>query len=180
MRPGTGVQEEAIDVLGGLEVRESMPALAALLQHPEGRVRVKAASWLCHFGSKEGVPVLLKEAQGLIFLNALRRPETWRKLRAGPPVEEVVGTGKDMLDRTARKAGLALEWSPESLGGPRRWIVGSRSPGDPEDRSTMLQVLVNYTHSNYESVLEPDRISVLSSREALAFWTKWWGEGNGK
>ncbi len=175
-----GVQEEAIEVLGQLEVREAMPVLATLLEDPKVGVRVEAASWLCHFGSKEGVPVLLKESRSLIFLNALRRPEQWRKLRAGPPVEEVVGTGKEMLDRTAKQAGIALDWSPESLGGPRRWIVGRRRPRDSEDRTTLLQVLINYTHSHMESVLEGDRISVLTSREALSFWMEWWKTENGK
>ena len=79
-----------------------------------------------------------------------------------------------------QKAGITLEWSPESLGGPRRWIVGRRRPRETEGRTTLLQVLINYTHSHTESILEEDRISILSSREALAFWMGWWKEENRK
>lgn len=170
--PKSAIRDDVIEVLAGMEDRESIPAFVELLSDPERRVRIEAAAWLCHFGSKEGVPVLLQESERLVFLNALRRPDLWRKLRAEPRLEDVPGTGKDMLDATAKKAGWRLEWSQDSFGS-RRWIVGRRGPRTGE-QPTLLQVLMDYACSQVESVLDTDRISILSTREALAFWQKWW------
>ena len=82
--------------------------LAHLLTDPHPGVRVSAASWLCRNGSREGVPALLEESDGLVFLNALRRPDAWKRLLERVSIADLAAHSREARNVGARRGRGAI------------------------------------------------------------------------
>src|SRR5258707_15065109 len=80
--PDTSLLLATVQALEQLDAREALDDVLPLLQLDDDELRTQAAGWLCHAGRREGAEVLLKAQSRLIPLNALRRPEVWKKLAA--------------------------------------------------------------------------------------------------
>lgn len=162
--PDSGVRKAAIWTLGKLGSKATLAPLARLLEDPDGELRVAAGSALCRLGSDEGVPVLLKEATELLYLNALRQPELWARLEKKVLSATLPGVYEDTLDRVVRDSGLKLDWP----GRPKE----TRCFGGDWALLDGLRVAIDGTPE--EAVLEPDTIRILPRDKALAFWIEWW------
>lgn len=165
--PDRSVRGRAARTLDLLGAAGSVPGIVALLQDDAGEVRRAAAEALCGLGRKEGVPALMEQASlsssaGFGSLNALRRREAWRRLRA------VSLRAGDALESASKGSGLAIDGSalgpserrPESV-----WFPPWEGPSDGADLLTRMAV---------EAILEEDRIRLVPREQAALFWKDWW------
>ena len=166
-----GMRSHALDALDWLEAGEAIPEVAALLKHSYCSTRVQAASWLCGRGAREGAPMLIEESRDLTALNALRRPELWRKLRRTPWTLSRHRSSKDLPGFLAKEWGLALE----TPAGAKEWVrVSTQTPREP---STVLELLRgDALQERLQLIVEKDRIRLVPYDDALAFWKAWLSE----
>ncbi|HVR83077.1 MAG TPA: HEAT repeat domain-containing protein, partial [Planctomycetota bacterium] len=189
----------AASALASLGARETIPDLLRLVEDPSVLVRLAVANALCTLGSRAGVPALLQKCADLRWpiregtsnvsvgkspgiLNALRQPELWKRLKGTAVTPDLRSTRKANLERIAKAAGLSLDWSPSVQPDLDGWILGRRLRPQGIRGWTFLDELqhdlrgrwVGSRSPRYEAVLEPDRIRILTSDEALQFWTGWW------
>jgi HEAT repeat protein len=173
------VRWTALRALGRLEDREGLPLMKPLLNDARPALRLQAASWMCRLGSKEGAPMLLAEADHLVSLNALRRPEQWARLDSGEFKEDLEGTTREMLERVVVAAGLAMEVSPGALDYEERWNVNRWRTRVREDGGRLPEVLEHLLPESCTAILESDRIRIVGREEGFQFWQEWW-EREGK
>jgi HEAT repeat protein len=182
------LRKAAVKSLAKLGAKESAPSILKLLDDPQVAVRIAAASCLCEFGRSEGVPTILKEcgdprldweeSPALTFLNALRRPEAWRKLSGKSLAWGLTGDwglegprGK-ILERIASTAGLALELPPDAPWAReedqvQKWCGPTTLPQD---------LLLMLSSTGFDAIVESDRIRLVPHAEALKLWQQWWQE----
>jgi hypothetical protein len=193
------VRSSAASALASLGAREKIPDIARLVEDPSVIVRLAVANALCELGSREGIPALLKECADLRWpireggsntsigkspriLNALRQPDLWKRLGGTSAVPDVKVTRKSNIERIAKEAGLALDWSPSVKPDGDGWISSRRLRPQGMKSWTFLDELDHILYGRwggsrsprYEAVLEPDRIRIMTYDEALQFWTGWW------
>lgn len=176
------VRVAAIGVAARLWGKGAMPALKTALEEREPATRVSAASWLCVLGSTEGVPILLNEQKNLIFLNALRQPDLWRRLAEKKISGDPLGPRRGVFEAVAKQAGLEVAWPSSAKEDP--WMSRFWSVWRP-DRATIVDAMrgmIDSLHasSQFVAVFEPDRIEVLPRDEALKFWREWWSHQDRK
>jgi hypothetical protein len=166
--PDRGVRGRAALVLGMLDAGEAVPGIARLLQDDAGEVRRAAAEALCFLGAREGVSALLEQAAlssgaGLGALNALRRRETWRRLR------EIQVKGREVLEAVSRGAGLGIDAAalgPSEKPAPECfWFPPWEGPSNGADLLKKMP---------FEAILEADRIRMVPAAQAADFWKEWW------
>lgn len=166
------VRSIAASALGNLGAKDAVPNLAKLLKDESSHVRSSGASSLIRLDSQKGVPTLLEEAEAdeyvsLFPLNRLRQPEVYRRIQG----TEWVGTGgtvKEVLEELAKAAGMKLDPGSVPLGND---FFEELSEG-PLLGIGVLQDLS--LEKPWQVVLEPDRMRVLSRKDALDFWKAWW------
>jgi HEAT repeat protein len=157
----------AARALGDMRAKETVPEIVKLLKDSNELVRQSAARSLCLLGSKDGVAELLKVCD-LLYLNALRRHDLWESLGSTPLVVNARGPRKQILERTASKAGVRTQGEMET----EPFITGEV---ELRGRTTLLKALESILGNKYEAVLEEkDRIRIMSRDEALKFWRTWW------
>jgi hypothetical protein len=179
LRGGTaGERLRAIANLGRMGARSEIPRIVPFLKGLDQSERVTAAVWLCHLGSKEGVPVLLEEAQYLTFLNALREPEVWHNLRARYPSGGGLSSPRSqkyLIGNWAEAVRLKLNWCSASEGDCWSWWVSSSI-----DLANLRQVwgsdllYEDLYDGRFSAILEKDQVRVVPTRTALEFWETWW------
>ena len=159
-----------IEALDALEDDRALPQMRALLTHRMISVRVAAAEWLVHRGHREGVEVLLRDSWKLGALNALRRPEAWKRLRSTRLKERMTGPILKILPRLAKKAGLEVEWPLED----EFWMFHWRTLHSEVHTYSLWSGMALMTSRASGPILESDRIRCLSREDARAFWSAWW------
>jgi HEAT repeat protein len=97
-------------------------------------------------------------------LNAIRKPDAWRRLRDATLPRDLEGMPQEVLAAIARQAGLPLEGSVDS---PRFVRVRSRN-----GLTSLLDALESATEGAF--VLESDRIRILPGSDVRRFWKAWW------
>jgi len=166
-----GLRREALRVFARLGTFPSGGGFLECLKDPASSVRCEAASALCRMGRREGVAVLLAEAErwtgvDLNVLNALRRPEEWKKLESARLKEQVSGPIRTLVPKLVEQAGFRLVWPKETVVREWRSHEGWAGPG-----RRIVDALLDFLHgSPCEMVLEAGEVRLIPSHEAPAFW----------
>ena len=135
-----------------------------------------AAMWLCREGRKVAIRPLLDDGEVYVPLNALRRPQEWKKLRATRLAGDLDGSLPELAERIAVAAGLTLDWQSETLEPDLKALLATYRILNHDGRLTAdeaLLALVRLMDSDYEVVLEPGRLRVIPWDEAWEFWERW-------
>jgi hypothetical protein len=114
-------------------------------------------------GSPDGVPALLGALHEQFALNALRRPDLWKKLASIQAPNRGGYRGEYLeTEALAAAAGLKLD-----VGGRENdaWFHRDYGP-----RSLLKALEMS------SAILEEDRLRVLPPDEAWRFWSAWWRE----
>ena len=160
----------ALDSLARIGDWESAPQVERLLGDLEPEVRRAAAGWLAKSGSRAGHAVFVEDAEAPFFtLNALRSPESWKRLLGSPAPATVDGTGPE---RIARLAGVKIDLNA-AKGRMARWLDGTGTWTYLKETSA-AQALEQMTRdAPFELILETDRVRIVSRDEAHKFWRAW-------
>ncbi len=115
----------------------------------------------------------------LSAMNALRHPGAWQELQAAAVQGSLRGTHRSLLSEVARQAGMELEvpesryWKEEMWMSKSGWIRSRRG------QVPVLEALEELLPGEpYAFVVEPGRIRVLHTQEALEFWSRWAAKEN--
>lgn len=144
-------------------------------------VRALSAESLCRLGSRDGVPVLFKAVEDswdngkMTPMNALRKPQLWRRLRGRTLSRRVRGRIRDLLEPIAREASFPVEAVPEALESVRK----NGSTAGPEwtwaAGTPVLEALEAMAwERGCTLVLEADTIRIQNRYKAITFWKEWW------
>lgn len=172
------IRYHAMDLLAEVEGREAEAEIAKLLSDPEDFNRISAAIRLCHMGSRAAVAAMLKDEShySRISLNALRKPDLWKKLREKTVPGDYKIVGSEMLKLVAKETGMAYDGPefhvPVSTAGPA--FAWDRTEEPP--RIPLTDALGWCAGGERDILLEDDRIRVVSRDEARRFWQAWWDE----
>ncbi|HLF93229.1 MAG TPA: HEAT repeat domain-containing protein [Planctomycetota bacterium] len=167
------VAAAAADALAELGVREAAPLIRELVPGLFSRDRFSRPGALCRLGFREAVPALLGDPDRCSFLNAVRHPEAYERLRTRRLGSGVEGARGVLLDRLLRDAGWTLE-GPADSPLARAWRASHFWSGDDGGRLSALHVLEGCARGPYTFVVEKDRVRILPVLEALDFWAAWW------
>jgi HEAT repeat protein len=152
--------------------------------------RWEAAEFLCERGDRRAVPEVLRLSEELEWgphgLNALRRPEVWKKLRERRMPADEEGAAPNLLARLGRRAGLEVRWesgtSFDELAFRTDWVDLGWYSADLD----LIEVLDRAfdetpggrpawrTNCPVDFILEDDHIRILPRGEAIKFWKAWW------
>ncbi len=194
--PNLLLRKRASELFARLNLECALPEILKLMQEGDPNVRVPLATLACRFGSRRGAPILLEAAAGgkadLGALNALRRPEAWKRLSCELPLtislgfdvkrgkEDRIslpsfrGTAESLWREAGTMAGLPVDLPP------REQKKGSEPDATLEILNhqgwTTLVDLLRESLGAFEYILEDDRIRILPRQEALAFWREWSSE----
>jgi hypothetical protein len=144
--------------------------------------RQTAVTMLCRNGRRDALPIMFASDfdQGYSFpyleLNAVRSPETWKRLRERALDRAVYGTASELTAMIATQAGLVVEGPPQGSSLLPTWQnyhLRLQEWGRP---LSLLEALERLRHSRWAFVLESDRIRVLSVADAGKFWNEWWAK----
>jgi HEAT repeat protein len=162
----------AAGALGGLEDRESLPALRALLRHTDQEVRLAAARAVCAMGEREGARILVEEdALRLFVLNRLRQPAMWKKLSETALRESIEGFGRPIFERWSALAGVPADLPAPPADPAKEYLnVYCRWPA----RNGRASALDGLAEEEVSIILEADRVRAVSPKEARLFWRDWW------
>jgi HEAT repeat protein len=166
-------------ILASFDARDYLPDLERLLTLGTGETRLAAAGGLARMGSSQGVAILLRhdaaERQTELFsLNALRAPALWTRMRNTLFPRTTCRRRRELWQEMARVLGVGLEL-PAAAEFASPALLSRRDVREHENCSSLLDFFENdLAYSSFEVILEPDRIRVLPSREAIAVWQTWW------
>jgi HEAT repeat protein len=176
---------DALAVMGG---ERAIPHVVKLLGHENEDVRLSSAQALCRLGRRDGVPLLLREAENegrglsLAVLNALRRPEIWKHLRDRPcprgwGVTEAVPP--DLWELLEEITGMKVSTTeilrpPNSPGTGATFTLQEPLEFEPEPGTALRALVWGDGESDREFILEEGTIRILSRAKALEFWKGWW------
>jgi len=159
--------------------------LAALREGMDGKdpyLPNLAPSLLCRNGDRTALPRIFSPEfdPGYSFpyleLNAVRSPETWKRLESRSLKHPVTATLKELLLQIAKEADLGLELPPAgssllpTLENHHRRLQEWGRP------LPLLECLERLHDSRLAYVLEQDRIRVLARKDARSFWNDWWAK----
>jgi hypothetical protein len=168
------VRWQSLQTLSVLEASASADAVLRRLSDSDRDVRIRAAACLCVLGRREGIPLVLRRGDSLDSLNAVRKPDLWKKLSAMKVGEDFRGSMEDLLGLLEKKAGLRVEYpTPE---GPYEQAWRKRSVWSPNigDGVTWLDVLQNFIGGPIDFVLEEGVVRLLPRTKSRIFWKEWW------
>jgi len=190
--PARDVRHAAALALGGLGCKDAQPKLLDMLADEN----VHAAAALCLLGRREGIPVIVSDAEDLIrlrggffelldelperpsflfALNALRTPDIRHRLE-GKAVESPVGGAlHDVAKRIAGEAEMAFEARIPGVG-PGEWDLLRRRRGDLW--SALFSAATSIQRSppgpaEGEVILEDGRVRFIDFEDAVRFWRTW-------
>ena len=170
----------AIEALARAGGREAVGPLIRSLEDSATTVRITAAMALCSLGVRDGIPLLLEERSNLTYLNMLRNPAAWEKIRRARENRSRYlaspGEVKDDVTTWAGDHGLALRWEPGSRGDLSLWKVAlalSPAPRLQSDDGPTAGLASYMGDGRYAAIVEDDVIRVVPYDEAWAFWKKW-------
>jgi hypothetical protein len=167
--PDVNEAAEALSALGRLADPASVPALKRALPRMGSLWSRRAAAYaLVQSGDPAGVPYLLRGRASFLTLNAVRRPDAWRRLHDLPVTLEFGGDLHADLRLLAKAAGLELEVSPGAAAVRLHREVPRPTP------STWTDDLTWVCSWDVVPILEEGRLRILSREEARAFWLPWW------
>jgi hypothetical protein len=169
--------EGVVWALVRLQAWEAKPQVLPLLERRDRSTRRAVCTFLAHAGGVEGVPLMLEDSWGnLAALNALRRPEEWKRLRAMNVPANLKGTVLQVIESIAKEAGLKVELVPDPVLDGDKWF---HFPDDAEDRMSPLSVAIaleDVVPWTYAAILEEDHVRLVLREEARRFWRDWWKE----
>ena len=158
----------AVEALELQSARKYSEGLVPMLRDPDVQVRLQVADTLCHLGSKEGVPLILGGGGTLLYLNALRKPELWDRLRAESFDRKANQTRVEELLVVASRMKLRIDSSRI----PGAVLKGLAEQGQ---ETTGLEVLRGIVADGVcDAVVDSDCIRILTPKDALEFWKSWW------
>jgi HEAT repeat protein len=175
----TFINFSAPTILASFDARDYLPDLERLLTVGTGETRLAAAGGMARMGSSRGVAILLRhdaaERQTELFsLNALRAPALWARMRQTLFPRTQCRRRRELWQEMARTLGVGLELPTASEFAPTS-LLSRREVREYENCSSLLEFFESdLAYSSLEVMLEPDRIRVLPSREAIAVWQAWW------
>jgi HEAT repeat protein len=171
---------EAIGLLGDLEAWDQAEEIRPLLK--DVAIRVKAAEWLCEAGSWEGVDLLFSHHSHLKYLNALRAPEAWKRLkRVRVSRAELKGSLTDVLTTLGARAGVGFQ-RPDWPSAPQRrqmelqrrnWSSWNRDVFDGSSESSLGWLKTILFREDLEFIIQDNRICVFPEEEVEAAWASW-------
>jgi HEAT repeat protein len=162
-----GVRIDAAAALGEIHREKAVPMLLELLRSDRAASKA-AAEALCALGQREGLAEL---PQGSSSMNALRTPALWDHLRRTPIESDLEGSGAEILSELAERGGMCADLAPECAEQPA--LASFRRIAAASRKRSILEALHTF---DVQFVLEPDRIRVLTSDQARAFWSEWLAE----
>jgi HEAT repeat protein len=173
------VRHRAVAAIAALGAKEFVEGVSHRLEDEDYAVRTTAATALCLLGSTAGVERILESAslnepQHLLALNALRQPAAWSAVRKKSIRMNLEGSRKVLFDALAREGGQRTEYSAAAASDEGRIMSLDEPPsGRPPLRSldAAMDVVCSFQMS---VIVEADRVRVVTSEEALAFWKEWW------
>jgi HEAT repeat protein len=143
------------------------PVLLQALEDPVDYVREDAARILCGWGRREGIDVLLESSQPF-RVNAVRRPEAWKRMASAKFDAPLLGTREEVLGQLAAAAGLRIEFSTKAQ---QSWDL--TDPAQAERGQTVLEA-IEEVQEGFSGVLEDDRLRILTPAEAGEALRDWW------
>lgn len=165
------VRAMALYVLGELNATASLPEVLLLLRDPQQDVRVAAANVACLFGSTEGIRTLLDHAPNLFSLNAIRRPDLWKRLAERPFPRTVKCPARQMADEISAALGAALTFDLDATGRLKEWMSHRVDFFGASVPVSWLDVVGGtFGGGPCEAILESDRIHLLPRERARHFW----------
>jgi len=165
--------------LGRLGAREFVDDLSAHLNDPEKSVRVHAADSLARLESPVGIATLLETPpfrwRNLYgSLNALRRPDLWRRLSETRLEKTLEMTSDELVGWISERSYLILEIPDSATRREKFWRKKTHRILHRHGLASVLEVLEEVVESSpYEFILESDRVRFVRSVEAHAFWKEW-------
>jgi len=175
-----------------LDPKAALPEMERLLEEGDANLRVPLANLACRLGSPAGVPTLVRAASegksGLGNLNALRRPEAWKRISCELPETEFGADAKSgkVLTISRRSLRGTVESIWQDLGAisgipivlPPRESKKGDWPSEvleiPNDQGwTTLVDMLQESLGPYDFILEADQIRIVPRGEALKLWDKW-------
>jgi HEAT repeat protein len=168
--PDAAVRRDAVRALAELRSFDSLRAILDSLKDPDAEVRRAAAEAACSLGDRRGAADLLSSPDPLFSLNALRRPELFRKLSELQIGEDLSCDLQEALQKFAQATGLGVS---VEVGPTGRWREWQKGAVDLPAGDGWLQVLACATEGPYEILLDPDRVRVVARETAREFWTAW-------
>ena len=150
--------------------------VAELLDDPIRSVRDEAAFWFCEKKDDKSVQYVLEHCRtsGLYYLNAVRRPKAFARLRDAVFPRSLDGTHDEVLRRQAAQAGFRIEMPKGKLLRLRRLMRDRHysSAGWERSRADVIDSALMSLWMTW--ILEHDRIRVVPLGEGLTFWQEWW------
>lgn len=165
---------EGLTAVGRAYPRESIPTLRVNLAGGVSNNPSYAAAMLCEAGSTEGVALLLEQGWPTFSLNAVRRPEAWRRLADRSVDPPLYGSGPQLLERIGREAGFKVEGLlPDALDF-KAWTGSHHFLPKGARPLRLIEVIGRLEDARWAFVLEEDTIRVLPKADALKIWARWW------
>jgi HEAT repeat protein len=169
--PSVYLREAAARALGVMQGDGAAEALQPLLRDSCVTVRLAAAEALCRMGRREGVAVLFEErhrteAPGPDVLNAVRRPDAFRRLAAVRLRPSVSATLEQVVRDLAERAGLKVK--VETRLRPVRYVDGR----------TLDAVMRRWSRGETSLIIEDDVVRIVDGEQAWKFWRAWWEAAN--
>lgn len=170
--------EATIEGLAELEAWDLARRVALCLDDRIAEVRAAAAGFLARAGSREGVTALLEDEEDadLWVLNALRRPEVWKRLQRVKVTGKRFGTPLRKIRAMAKEAGMDVEVVAGPWGDGERRLDREWGTSELDRPTPLLDAIWWELPQEYELILESDRIRLIPREEALRFWRAWWKE----
>jgi len=183
------VRATAAGALRTLEARDQVHALKQALKDDSVNVRYRAATSLVLLGERDHLPIAT-QAGHPTWLNALRRPAEWKRLRQLRLEWSGRETLRQLLERIAKHADLTLELPSPLRKKHDAWLCGPGHVWRGVGGVSGLEALkgnVAFTAATFTGdvafsgmtfILEEGRIRIVSSDEADIFWRAWIEEQN--
>ncbi len=154
-------------------VTEAIPAILTRLHDPDDKLQQAAAAALIRMGRHEAIDPILDRHVGMNQLNALHRPEEFRRLDGATVKGSRSGSAKEIAERIAKEAELTLEGPAGPWADDPAWDRSFHHFANVGDRMTRLQMLCAVVSYRYEVICEPSTIRIVRRSEALPFWRAW-------
>jgi HEAT repeat protein len=168
------VKGVAAEALVRLEATSEIDRLKTLMaKEGDGWMRSNFGAALAALGSREGARPAIDGGGSLHGLNALRRPEAWKRLEK-PLAHDLEGSGRALIEALALEAGLRLEVR-EARGDPERdWAVMPQTVRCRGGITRLRDAIGECLPSDlFGFVLEADLLRVLSRSDAVGVWKAW-------
>ena len=115
---------------------------------------------------------MLEKKWPLFCLNALRKPEAWRRLYDHRLDESFYGTEAQLLERIGREAGFKVV----PPGGPemKAWTDRHHFLQKGAAPRRLVELIDRIQDNRWTLILEEDTIRVVPREAAVTFWKDWW------